>query len=79
VVDFYNLENLVEVAPHSRANLPSSITGSMAVWVESMAQRTAAYHLHDLSNNHDFSAIEYLNDNWYYLYWCNTLHANQHC
>jgi len=79
VVDFHNLGNLVEVAPHSRANLPSSITGSMAVWVESMAQGTAAYCLHNLSNNHNFPTIEYLNDNWYYLHWCNKKYYTKPC
>jgi len=53
------------------ANLPLSITSSTMVWVDSATLGATAYYLCDLSNNHNFPAIKYLNNDWYYLHWCN--------
>jgi hypothetical protein len=69
VVKFFENEDLVEVTLQSSVNLPTSITGQAAVWVESDMPEATAYYLHHSLNEPPSPAIEYLNGNWYYLYW----------
>jgi hypothetical protein len=70
IVDFDGDNNLIEVTPRTKGNLPSSITGRAAVWVTSEVPGATAYHLRNPLDNYNFLAIEYLNDQWYYLHWC---------
>jgi len=57
----------VEVSPHMNADLPLSLTGWAAVWVDLEDSGLSAYHLRHPQNEQNSSAIEYINHKWYYL------------
>ena len=48
VVEFSETEDLVEVVPQVRADLPFTLTRKAAIWVESEQLEASAYHLHHL-------------------------------
>ena len=62
----------VNSAPNSErynmnADLPLSLTGWAAVWVDLEDSGLSAYHLRHPQNEQNSSAIEYINHKWYYL------------
>ena len=69
VINFPKNNELVEVTPHESANLPLSLIGWAPIWVESPGLEASAYHLHRFAYNQSSPAIEYINNEWYYLYW----------
>ena len=69
MVEFSKTKDLVEVVPQVRADLPFMLTGMSALWVESKQPAASVYHLHHPYNDKSFLAIEYINDQWYYLDW----------
>jgi hypothetical protein len=69
VIDFLDTEGLVEIVPQTRADLPSTLIGGTAIWVESEQPATSAYHLCHPYNDKSLLAIEYINNRWYYLNW----------
>jgi hypothetical protein len=69
VGEFSETEDSVEVVPQVRADLPFMLTGKAAIWVESEQPEASAYHLCHPYNDKSFLAIEYINDQWYYLDW----------
>jgi len=69
VVEFSKTEDSVEVVPRVRADLPFMLTRKAAIWVELEQPEASAYHLCYLYNDKSFPAIEYINDQWYYLDW----------
>ena len=69
MVDFPDTEDPIEVVPQTRADLPLALTGRAAVWVDSKWPEASTYHLRHPHNDISFPAIEYINDEWYYLNW----------
>jgi hypothetical protein len=69
VLGFAGEEESIEVKPRARANLPTSLTGNAVVWTSSDQGATSAYHLLDPKDPQHSSAVEYINDQWYYLTW----------
>jgi hypothetical protein len=69
VVDFSDIEEPVEVVPHAKADLSLMLTGFATIWIELERPEASRYHLHYPSNNKSFPAIEYINNNWFYLDW----------
>jgi hypothetical protein len=62
----------IEVKPCTLANLPASLTGSAVVWISSDQGATSAYHLLDPKDPQHSSAVEYINNQWYYLTWADS-------
>ncbi len=52
-----------------RADLPFVLTGKATIWVELERLEASAYHLCHPYNVKSFLAVEYINDQWYYLDW----------
>jgi hypothetical protein len=52
-----------------RADLPFTLTRKATIWVESKQPEASAYHLRHPYNDKSFPAIEYINNQWYYLDW----------
>ena len=69
VLGFAGEEESIEVKPRARANLPTSLTGNAVIWTSSDQGATSAYHLLDPKDPQHSSAVEYINDQWYYLTW----------
>ena len=69
MVNFQNQENLVEVVPRTEANLPRMLTGRAVVWLEVGDKEGSVYHLQNPQDKQLLLAIEYINDEWYYLHW----------
>lgn len=66
-MSFPNNDELIEVVPRARADLPHTLTGLAAVWVKSDEPKSDAYHLRDPYDCQRFPAIEYINKDWFYL------------
>jgi len=43
------------------------LTETTTIWVKSKQLEASMYHLHYLYNDKCFLAIEFINDQWYYL------------
>ncbi len=69
VVEFLEDRSPVEVVPRMCGNLPLSITGHAATWLESDRPEASAYHLKFSEDTRSCPAIEYINDKWHYLMW----------
>ena len=61
VVLFSNADKFVEVVPQIKPNLPLTLTGWAAVWVESERPGSSTYHLRYPYNDESFPIIEYIN------------------
>ncbi len=71
VVNFLVNGDPIKVKTRSSMDLPLSLIGWAAVWIDLAQINASAYHLHYLYNNQSFPPIEYINNNWYYLNWDN--------
>ena len=66
-MEFSNTGEQTEVVPRARADLPWTLTGDTAVWIESKEPSSGAYHLHHPRGDKNCPAIEYINKDWFYL------------
>ena len=57
----------MEALPRMNADLPLSLMGRAAIWVDLGDSGLSAYHLRHPQNEQNSSAIEYINHKWYYL------------
>ena len=69
VVDFPNIGEPVEVVSYANTDLPLTLTGFAAIWIESEGLEASGYCLHYPSNDESFPIIEYINNSWFYLDW----------
>jgi len=53
--------------PRVRTDLPWTLTGDAAVWIESKEPSSGTYHLHHPRGDKNCPAIEYINKDWFYL------------
>ena len=68
VIEFSENNNPVEVKTRADVNLPLSLTGRAAIWVNLTGPEINTYHLNSLSQNQEFPVIEYIHNEWYYIY-----------
>jgi len=62
VVNFLVNGDPIEVKTRSSADLPLSLTGQAAMWIDSAQINVSAYHLRYLHNDQSFPPIEYINN-----------------
>jgi hypothetical protein len=67
VLGFLIKNELIEVTPQAHADLPVSLTSNAVAWVLSDQEAAGAYYLTMPTDPHQSSAVEYINDRWYYL------------